>query len=66
MPPLLVIAMHGENYTDLSIEAEARRLHKLVERLATEGFKPGESVPARILAMVDARRAGRLEFVRAA
>jgi len=33
----------------LTEEAEALRLSKLVERIAKEGLRPGEAVPARIL-----------------
>jgi len=58
--------MLAERYVDLSPAAEERRLQQLVERIAREGLRAGESVPARVMAMVDARRDGTLEFVRAA
>ena len=50
----------------LRVEAEAARLHRLIERIAKEGLQQGESVPARIMSQVEAYRAGRLEFGRAA
>lgn len=40
----------------LSDEAADLRIAKLVERIAIEGLKPGESVPAHIKAMADFRR----------
>jgi hypothetical protein len=53
-----------ENYIDWwSADAEAYRLHRLVERLADEGLKPGEAVPPRIWTMVEHMRAGRLQFI---
>lgn len=50
----------------LSDEASELRIAALVRRIATEGLRPGESVPARILAMAESVRAGEVEFVRAA
>jgi hypothetical protein len=40
----------------LTAEASQLRLNALVKRIATEGLKPGESVPARILVLADALR----------
>lgn len=37
----------------LTDEAAERRIAALVQRIATEGLKPGESVPARILVAAD-------------
>jgi hypothetical protein len=40
----------------LTEEAEERRLVRLIDRIAREGLKPGESVPARIMVLADMRR----------
>lgn len=50
----------------LSDEAAERRLHALVQRIAVAGLRPCESVPERIMGMVERVRDGRLEFVRGA
>lgn len=50
----------------LTDEAAAVREERLVERIAREGLKPGEAVPASIAAKAEAMRAGRLAYVRAA
>jgi hypothetical protein len=53
-----------ENYIDWwSADAEAYRLRRLVQRLADEGFRNGEAVPARIAQMVNEYRSNRLRFV---
>lgn len=53
-----VTAMRAEHVPSyyLSDEANERRLAKLVERIATDGLRSGESVPARIMVMADWRR----------
>jgi len=48
----------------LSDDAAERRLHALVSRIAVVGLRPGESVPDRIMGMVERARDGRLEFIR--
>lgn len=50
---------------DLRPEAEQRRLERLVERIAVDGLRPGESVPARVMRMVADFQADRLSFVAA-
>jgi hypothetical protein len=37
----------------LSDEANSARMAKLIQRIATKGLQPGESVPARIMAEAD-------------
>lgn len=63
---LIAKAMHAkttDNYIDwFDPQAEELRLLRCVERLAREGFKPGESVPPRVMRMVEDRRAGRMEI----
>ena len=39
----------SERYTDLSPEAETARRHRLIERIAKDGIRPGESFPPSIL-----------------
>ena len=48
----------------LSDEAAELRLHALVQRVAVAGLRPGESVPARIMGMVERVHDGRLDFIR--
>lgn len=48
-------AEHQSTYY-LTEEAAERRLAKLVDRIAREGLRPGESVPVRIEVMADFRR----------
>ena len=43
---------------------ETRRRIALIERLARDGLKPGESVSPRIAAQIEAVRAGKLEFLK--
>lgn len=40
----------------LTDEAAERRIEKLIDRIARDGLRPGESVPARIMVMADFRR----------
>lgn len=46
----MIPATHTPSYY-LTDEAAAQRMAKLVQRIAKEGLKPGESVPASILAL---------------
>lgn len=46
----------------LTPEYQERMLHRLVERLATKGFEPGESVQPRVRQMIADYRADRLRF----
>jgi hypothetical protein len=52
-----VIVMQAERCSYyLTDEAAERRLAKLVDRIAREGLRPGESVPDHITVMADFRR----------
>lgn len=46
----------SERYTDLSPEAETARRQRLIQRIATEGIRPGESFPPSILEAADELR----------
>lgn len=46
---------HAPSYY-LTDEAAELRISKLIERIAKDGLRPGESVPARILVAADFRR----------
>lgn len=39
----------SERYTDISPEAETARRQRLIERIATDGIRPGEAFPRPIL-----------------
>jgi hypothetical protein len=56
--PALVIAMPVEHQPSfyLTEEAAQKRIEKLIDRIARDGLRPGESVPARIMVMADFRR----------
>ena len=46
---------HAPSYY-LTDEAAELRISKLIERIAKDGLRPGESVPTRILVAADFRR----------